>query len=116
MAYVAQITSQSSLGRVQTRDTAIAAPSMYQPTITADAVLNKSGSNVNVTVKSDYPLPSSVDGLWKSPNRFLIRTSITALQSVTNATERAAILDAHIAFLTKHKAVLMAGGVPTSNL
>lgn len=116
MAYVAQITSQSSLGRVQVRDTAVAAPSMFQPTIMAEAVINKSGSNVNVTVKSDFPLPTNADGLWKSPNRFLIRTSITALQSVTNAAERAAVLDAHIAFLTKHKAVLMAGGVPTSNL
>ena len=109
MAFTVRSPSAAPLGTAVYADTAVSVPAQFQPTITFSAKANGTGSNHNVTVKAVYPLAVQKDGIWSAPNTFQATFSFTSLQNVMNDTERAAILDALIKFLTDNKAVISKG-------
>lgn len=87
------------------------APAQWIPSITFTAARNKTDTNTNVTVKTEYPLLTTVDGVTTNKNTFVASVHFTALRSVVNDTERARALDETIAFLTAHRESILHGSV-----
>lgn len=84
-------------------------PAMYMPKLINKAVQNKSKTNIESSVDTTYPLVSVVDGLSVVRNTFRMKTTFTSLQGVTALTERERVFNEHVAFLTAHKAKIIAG-------
>ena len=113
MALTALSMATGRYGVTSFRDDAVDVPAVYRPTVVMTAMPNKAKTNVNVSIKSTYPLAVEVDGKWVARNVFYVRTSLNALQSVTCDVQRAKIIDDHIAMLTMYKLTLQNGAVPT---
>lgn len=85
------------------------APAQFVPTLTVKATQNNSGTNTNVSVASEYPIVSQVDGVNIAANRFRMETSFTALRSIKSDTERNVLFDEHVAYLIANKAEILKG-------
>lgn len=103
-----------ALGVDQYRDNLAGVPMAYRPTISHSAALNPKGTSVSVQVRSTYPIVNEVNGVKTSTDQFLMQTKFTALQHVTNDTERAAIFDKHIEFLQAARASILEGRLPVA--
>lgn len=108
-SYTAVSLAETTLGSSRYRDEASPVPAMYRPSLEYTVRENEPGTNRNCIVKSIFPLAIQVDGSWKAVSRFVMQTTFTALQSVTNDAERAAIFDSHIAFLTENRDKILKG-------
>lgn len=86
-----------------------ALPPMFRPTITQTARENKTGTNVNCTIKVAIPevLTDSM-GRKVSQDTIIASASVTSLQNVTGTNVTKAI-DALIQALTSQKAAIVAG-------
>lgn len=84
-------------------------PPMYRPTITQTARSNKTGTNVNVSVKVVVPVvDTDAAGKKTSSNTVIAQATITSLQNIVgDHTDNA--IDALIAALTQQKASIVAG-------
>lgn len=103
-----------SLGVDQYRENVVGVPMAYRPTISHSAALNPKGTSVSIQVRSTYPIMNEVNGVKTSTDQFLMLTKFTALQNVTNDTERAAIFDKHIAFLQAARTSILEGRLPVA--
>lgn len=103
--------SASPLGSSIYRFDSVAAPAQFIPTLTFQAKANGSGTNNWVTVDTVYPLIVVVDGVTTQTDAFRFKSEFTALQNVIADSERERLFDEHVAFLTAHKADILAGKV-----
>lgn len=101
--------SQSPLGTSIYTLSGVDAPAMYVPRLYKKTVRNKSNTNIEVTIDTNYPLVTEEAGTYAVRNTFKMRTTFTALQSVISNTERARIFDEHVAYLTAQKAKILIG-------
>lgn len=109
MAITLYSASQSPLGTSIYTFTGVSAPAMYTPRLFKKAVRNKSNTNIEVTVDTNFPLVTEEEGIYTVRNTFKMRTTFTALQSVISNTERERIFDEHVAYLTAQKAKILIG-------
>lgn len=109
MSIIAYSISAGPLGTSIYQFDSVRAPAQFMPTITVSAVQNSSGTNTNVTVGSEYPIISEVDGVNVATNRFKMTTVFTALRSIQSDVERARLFDEHVTYLTANKANILAG-------
>lgn len=103
-----------ALGTDVYRDDNAAVPLMFRATLTHSIKPNQAGTNNQVTVGVKVPVVATVNGVNVSENRFECIVKFTALQNVTNDTERARCLDLAIEYLTATKANLVQGILPAS--
>lgn len=94
------------------RNRSILVPRAYQPTISHSTSMNKTGTNANVTIRSDDYVVADVDGRQLMTDRFILATKFTALQSVTAVDERARIFDTHLAMLIALRSYVLDGTLP----
>lgn len=111
MSYTLYSQSAGPLGVSYYRLSDVDAPAQFIPTLTFAAVQNSSGTNTNVSLTSEYPIVSEVDGVNVANNRFRMVTTFTALRNITNERERARIFDEHVQFLLDQRNVLINGAV-----
>lgn len=84
-------------------------PPMFRATITQTAKENKTGTNVNCTVKVAIPITyTDVAGRMASQDTVIAQASVTSLQNVTG-THVANAIDSLIKALTSQKAAIIAG-------
>lgn len=111
MSYQLYSQSAGPLGVSHYRLSDVSAPAQFVPTLTFSAVQNSSGTNTNVSLTSEYPIVTEVDGVNVANNRFRMVTTFTALRNIKNDTERARIFDEHVQFLIDHRDVAINGAV-----
>lgn len=111
MSYALYSQSAGPLGTSYYRLSDVVAPAQFVPTLTFSAVQNSSGTNTNVSLTSEYPIVTEVDGVNVANNRFRMVTTFTALRNITCATERARIYDEHVQFLVDQRDVAINGAV-----
>lgn len=109
MSITAYSISAGPLGTSIYQFDSVSAPAQFMPTITVSATQNSSGTNTNVTIGSEYPIISVVDGVNVAANRFKMTTVFTALRSIQNDAERARLFNEHVAYLTANRAKILAG-------
>lgn len=84
-------------------------PPMFRATIIQDAKENKTGTNVNCTVKVSIPITyTDVAGRIASQDTVIASASVTSLQNVTG-TQVGNAIDSLIKALTSQKASIVAG-------
>lgn len=84
-------------------------PPMYRPTITQTARSNKTGTNVNVSIKAVVPVVNTdAAGNKTSKNTVIAQATITSLQNIVGDHTGNAI-EALIAALTQQKVAIVAG-------
>lgn len=88
------------LGTDKYRDDDATIPLAYRQTMELSVSPNASGTNHNVSLKTVVPVVNTIDGVTVSNDSFLAVTKFSALQHITNDTERAAAYDKHVAFLS----------------
>lgn len=98
------------------RNRSVLVPRAFQPTISVSASPNKTGTNVNMVVRSDDYVVADVDGRQLMTDRFIMTTKFTSLQAVAAADERARIFDTHIAMLIAARATILDGILPDEPL
>lgn len=98
------------------RDRSVLVPRAFQPTLTHSVSINKTGTNANVTIRSDDYVVVDVDGRQLSTDRFILSTKFTALQAVTAVEVRERIFDTHIAALVAAKQQILNGTLPDTGL
>lgn len=103
-----------ALGTDVYRDDNATVPLMFRATLTHSIKPNQAGTNNQVTVGVKVPVVTTVNGVNVSENRFECIVKFTALQNITNDTERARCLDLAIEYLTAAKANLIQGILPAS--
>ena len=109
MAIALYSASQSPIGTSIYTFVGVDVPAMHVPKLYKKTSRNKSNTNIEVVIDTNFPLVTVVDGVNVVRNTFKMRTTFTALQSVINDTERARIFDEHVAYLTAQKAKILAG-------
>lgn len=87
-------------------------PVAYRHSIEMQVAENPRKTSNTVTVRSVTPIVKVIDGSSVSTDSFVATTKFTALQQVTSATQRAACLDKHIAFLQKARDDILEGRLP----
>lgn len=100
------------LGTDKYRETDKTVPMAYRPTVEMSVNANASGTNNNVTVKSTFPVVTTVNGVTTSKDSFLMVSKFSSLQHITNDVERAKAFDDHIKFLGKARASILDGQLP----
>lgn len=111
MSYTLYSQSAGPLGVSHYRLSDVRAPAQFVPTLTFSAVQNSSGTNTNVSLTSEYPIVTEVDGVNVANNRFRMVATFTALRNITNEEERARIYDEHVQFLVDQRNVAINGAV-----
>ena len=101
--------SQGPLGTSIYTFVDVSAPAMYVPRLYIQTKRNNSGTNIDTTISTNYPLTVVVDGVTTVRNTLKMKTTFTALQNVVAADERARIFDEHVAFLTAHREKILVG-------
>lgn len=96
------------------RDEDATIPLAFRPTITHSVNPNSAGTNNQVTVKVRVPVVTTVNGVNQSTDRFEFVGKFSALQNVTSDGARVRCLDAAIEYLTKAKAAIINGQLPSA--
>lgn len=105
---------QAPQGSDYYRDEAIVVPNAFKPSLVHTVKANATGSNHNVTIRSDDNVVVTSDGKTTASDSFIMTTKFTALQSVIAAEERARIYDAHIVYLALSRKASLDGRLPDS--
>lgn len=90
----------------------VSVPVAYRHNIEMQVAENPRKTSNTVTVRSVTPIVKVIDGSSVSTDSFVATTKFTALQQVTNAAERAACFDKHVAFLLAARADILEGRLP----
>lgn len=100
--------SPSALGSSIWKSSDAGVPPMFCPSITHTTTLNASKTNINETILVEVPVPVTVDGVVKAPNRYVARLTYSALQNVNEDAKAALTIDAMIGFLTARREEILA--------
>lgn len=87
----------------------------FRPTIVHTNRQSPNKLNHNQTVESIVPQVRLVDGLAVSTDAFKATFKFSALQHIINASDANLAIDALLAYINTHRAVIIAGTKPLNN-
>lgn len=89
-------------------------PLGFQPTLEHVVRQSANKNNNNTTIEAISPIVRLVDGLAVSTDAYKASFKFTALQHVQDDEAADLVIDAVLAYITTHRAVIKAGLKPTS--
>lgn len=89
-------------------------PLGFQPTVEHVVRQSANKNNNNVTVEAISPIVRLVDGLAVSTDAYKASFKFTALQHVEDDAAADLVIDATLAYINAHRAVIKAGLKPTT--
>lgn len=102
-------------GQDMLRATVSGRPLAFQPTVTHTNRQSANKLNHNQTVESVVPQVRLVDGLAVSTDAFKATFKFSALQHIVNDEDANLAINALLAYVEAHRAVIIAGTKPLTN-